>query len=82
MICPKCETEFYGDNAHFCTECGTHLIRNRSIDELSIFKESNIKLHGNRERKDLSNSDKSKIDILIEQNTRIIELLENLNRSC
>lgn len=35
MICPKCDKEYYEDNANFCTDCGTHLIRNRSAKEFS-----------------------------------------------
>lgn len=64
MICPKCEKEFNGNYAKFCTECGTKLIKNRSLFEIPF-----------------ENISQSKIDILIEQNTKIIRLLERMNQT-
>lgn len=64
MICPRCEKEFDGNYANFCTECGTRLIKNRSLSEVKF-----------------ENISQSKIDILIEQNRKIIKLLEGMNQT-
>ncbi|MCF0226544.1 MAG: hypothetical protein HUK28_04410 [Methanobrevibacter sp.] len=68
MICPNCKREYYGGYDKYCTECGTPLIRNRRIGDYSR----------KRKREEFN---QSKIDIIIAQNNRIIELLEDLNES-
>ena len=85
MKCPKCDIRYESD-VSFCAECGSKLIKCRSLDEANgKIKKAHIK--NKSDNNTLKNNDSKsldlqlmKLDVIIEQNSRIIELLEEMAR--
>lgn len=70
MKCPKCDIRYESD-VNFCAECGSKLIKCRSLDEtVNRIQKSSLENKANI----------NQLDIIIKQNKKIIELLEIIAR--
>lgn len=79
MRCPKCDIRYESD-VSFCAECGTRLIKSRSLDEnTGRIKKDHLHNKSNTSKRSV-NLELTKLDKIIEQNSRIIELLEEIAR--
>ncbi len=101
MICPKCEINYGNEDINFCSECGTRLIKCRSLDETVHYHDKETHNPDNGFGKDVILADEiynqyrvnginrvdkingrllasqtAKLDTLIQQNSKIIKLLE------
>lgn len=101
MICPHCEIHYRNEDVNFCSECGTKLIKCRSLDETEQFPHKETHNHDYGFGKDVMLADEIynqyrvnginrvdkingrllasqtvKLDTIIQQNSKIIELLE------
>ena len=92
--CPKCGSKYEEENNYYCIECGSRLINmkhkrrhyrtgdyNRDLriaDELYQIYDKNEAVRFDNVNGRLLASQTRKIDLLIEQNNRIIGLLEKI----